>query len=299
MLILAVVVIAGGLGGWYLHQSSGTVSSKPQRPVYVEKKHVKLVAVGDSLTHGQGDEQNNGGYVGLIKGKIEHRYHKTTVTTVNYGVSGDRSDQILDRLNSQKKMRADLRKADVITMTVGGNDLMQNFEKDALDSPKKISQEVDQAAGPYRHHLHQLFNAIRKQNSRAPIFVMSIYNPFYVYFPSADTITNSIAKWNRTTRSVMADYHQMYFVNINQLMSHGQYKTKKQRSQLVAKEKQVNQGKVRQRQLVNIMNEKNHNMNAYITTDDNFHPNHRGYEQICNQLFKAMVKHDRWEYVRR
>lgn len=129
-LLLILVIIGVGGGGWYaIHVPKSSNSSEIKTPKYVEKENVKVVALGDSLTHGEGDETNNGGYVGIIKNKIEHRYRQTQVTTVNYGVTGDRSDQILDRLTQQTQLRKDLQDADVITMTVGGNDLMQILKK--------------------------------------------------------------------------------------------------------------------------------------------------------------------------
>lgn len=302
--LAAVLVVIVALGaGWGWHQYSSARSPQTERvqvhrPRYVERKHVKLVALGDSLTHGQGDETNNGGYVGIIKGMIEHHYRKTTVTTVNYGVSGDRSDQILDRLNNQKQIRRDLSQADVITMTVGGNDLMQKLEADALDSPDQISGAVKTASRTYRKKLNRLFTAVRKQNPHAPIFVMSIYNPFYTYFPDATTISDAIGYWNKTTRQVMGNYPRMYFVDIDHLMSYGQYRTKAARQQLAAEEDKVNHGKVNQTRAIKVMDNKDKNLNDYISTDDNFHPNHTGYEHIAQRLFKAMVHHHSWEYVK-
>ena len=82
-------------------------------------------------------------------------------------------------------------------------------------------------------------------------------------------------------------------------MSWGQYKTTAQRQQLVQKEEQANQGKVTQGRVINIMKNKDHNLNEYISTEDNFHPNHRGYQQMANRLFKVMNKHNSWEYVKR
>lgn len=298
-LLIAIVILVVAGGAWYFTKQPTTVTHQQAQPQYVQKKTVRLVAVGDSLTYGQGDEKRNGGYVGIIKKKIEHRYHKTNVETKNYGVSGDRSDQILARLNSQSDMRKDLRQADVITMTVGGNDLMQNLEKDIMNSPKTVDKDVDKAQQTYIKSLNQLLTAVRKQNPRAPIFIMSIYNPVYTYFPDVSTITDSINKWNDTTQSVMKGYHRMYFVNINHLMSWGQYKTATQRQQLVQKEEQANQGKVTQGRVLNIMKNKDHNLNEYISTEDNFHPNHRGYEQMANRLFKVMKQHNSWEYVKR
>ena len=90
------------------------------QPVRVPKTTLRLVAIGDSLTYGVGDQANDGGYVGQIKARLQQHLPKTKVATSNYGVSGDRSDQILKRLQSQSQMQVDLRKADVIVMTVGG-----------------------------------------------------------------------------------------------------------------------------------------------------------------------------------
>lgn len=296
LVLLCLLVVLGG--GWYFYHIRST-GQQSAGPVYVQKKNVHLVAVGDSLTFGQGDETKNGGYVGIIKQKIEHRYRHTTVETANYGVSGDRSDQILARLNSQKTMRQDLRQADVITMTVGGNDLLQNLEKNVLNSPQTIDKDVAAAQQTYTASLNKLLQAVRRQNPHAPIFVMSIYNPVYTYFPDVDTINDSIAKWNATTAEVTRGYRQAYFVDINHLMSWGQYKTAGQRRQLVQKEEQANQGKVTQARLLNIMKNKDHNLNQYISTEDNFHPNHRGYQQMADRLFQAMQRHDSWEYVKR
>ena len=128
LLIGIVLAIAGGSGYWYHQQHSAptTVKQTSQKDRII-KKRVTLVAIGDSLTHGQGDDKNEQGYVGRIKNKLQKHYHNR-VTTYNYGVTGDRSDQMLKRLNEQPEMRANLKKADVIVMTVGGNDLMQKLE---------------------------------------------------------------------------------------------------------------------------------------------------------------------------
>ncbi len=128
---------------------------------------------------------------------------------------------------------------------------------------------------------------------------MSIYNPFYTYFPDVTIINKSINQWNQTTQDTMNNYKSMYFVNINKLMSYGQYQTKSQQQQLVKEEEKANQGQVSQKRVIEIMNHKDKNLNKYISTEDNFHPNHTGYVKIADQLFKIMQKHDSWEFTRR
>ena len=290
--VILVIMIGAGYLGWshYLSVNQSTRSTK------VVKKNVHLVALGDSLTYGQGDEDHNGGYVGLIKGRLQNKFHNQ-VTTVNYGVSGDRSDQILSRVNSQPKIRENLKNADVIVMTVGGNDLMQSLQKDLLNnSTKSLNKDIDAAGDTYRGKLQKLFGTIREQNSTAPIFVMSIYNPVYTYFPQVDTINDSIAKWNNITEDTISGYGPAYFVDINHLMSYGQYKTAAQRQKLVKASEKANSNKVSQKELIAIMDDRNKNLNEYISTDDNFHPNHRGYQQMTQRLYRSMVKHDNFEY---
>ena len=129
--------------------------------------------------------------------------------------------------------------------------------------------------------------------------MLSFYNPFYTYFPDVTIINKSINQWNQTTQDTMNNYKSMYFVNINKLMSYGQYQTKSQQQQLIKEEEKANQGQVSQKRVIEIMNHKDKNLNKYISTEDNFHPNHTGYVKIADQLFKVMQKHDSWEFTRR
>lgn len=296
LLILAAVFVCGG-SLYYVQHSHGHQSSA-SKPAKIVKPNVHLVALGDSLTYGQGDEKNNGGYVGQIKPALEKKYD-TKVSTKNYGVSGDRSDQILKRLNNQPEMRKNLRHADVIVMTVGGNDLMQKLQGDLLSSKGDVSDDVAQAQVSYQKKLKALLTAVRKQNSHAPIFLFSIYNPVYTYFPQVSIINNSIAKWNETSKDTVKLFKPAYFVNIDHLMSYGQYRTESQRSKLIKASKEVNQTSISQKQVVAIMDHRAKNLNEYISTDDNFHPNHRGYAQMTKALLHKMEQHDAFMYEKR
>lgn len=85
--------------------------------------------MGDSLTEGVGDETKRGGYVPLVADALQQKYELTSIEKDNYGVSGERSDQILKRVKKDSDLRNSLASADIITMTVGGNDLFQAFQK--------------------------------------------------------------------------------------------------------------------------------------------------------------------------
>ena len=80
------------------------------------------VALGDSLTQGVGDTTNQGGFVPLVAQSLtnEEGYE---VAAQNFGVAGNTSNQILKRMKEQDEIADALSKADLMTLTVWGNDL--------------------------------------------------------------------------------------------------------------------------------------------------------------------------------
>ncbi|KRM11546.1 SGNH/GDSL hydrolase family protein [Paucilactobacillus suebicus] len=294
---VSIIVAAGFIGGYFVlqkTQSPTQVRSTTSAKQITFKKSVNLVAMGDSLTQGVGDQDKNGGYVGIIKPEIEKKYN-TTVHASNFGVAGDRSDQILSRLNKEKNFQNKLKSADVIVMTVGGNDLLQSLQKNLfLTSKTKFTKNMSEASQKYSTKLDKLFKTVRKYNPNAPIFLFSVYNPFYVYFANVNTITQSVVAWNSDTQKALSNYGPAYFVNINNLMSHGQYNTKAAQTKLIQQDENANSGQTSQKQALKVMNQKGTNLNKYISTDDNFHPNHLGYKKMSDKLLTEMEDHPSW-----
>src|SRR5699024_5487232 len=60
------------------------------------KNDIKITAIGDSLTQGVGDEEDNGGYVGILEDTINK--DNELVEIDNFGKRGNRTDQLIDRM---------------------------------------------------------------------------------------------------------------------------------------------------------------------------------------------------------
>src|SRR5699024_3221697 len=86
------------------------------------KEETRIVAVGDSLTQGGGDSTGNGVYVGILNNTINQINH--LVEFGNYGYRGDRTDQLLKRLDDLNVSTA-IADAYIVLMTIGANDIMQ------------------------------------------------------------------------------------------------------------------------------------------------------------------------------
>lgn len=147
------------------------VDSEPERDTETaDNGTFTLVALGDSLTRGTGD-QSGKGYVGVLKESLEKEKGKVIVH--NHGVRGATLSELLEQLK-EKEIRRTVEKASVITVTIGGNDLFNEgkpLEHLDLAAMKDIQETAAQ-------HINELFAAIRSVNQEAPVLYVGLYNPF-------------------------------------------------------------------------------------------------------------------------
>ena len=175
------------------------------------------VALGDSLTQGVGDTTNQGGFVPLVAQSLtnEEGYQ---VDVKNFGVAGNTSNQILKRMKGQAEIADALSKADLMTLTVGGNDLRKVI-LDNITSLKISTFKKPSVA--YSKRLVEIIELARKDNPDLPIYVLGIYNPFYLNFPEMTDMQTIVDNWNQTTQDTIAKFDKVYFVPINDLLYQG------------------------------------------------------------------------------
>ncbi|TDR55250.1 lysophospholipase L1-like esterase [Listeria rocourtiae] len=215
---------------------------------------VNLVAMGDSLTEGSGDEKDNGGYVGIIASMLSKREDVRSVKTENYGVGGNRIDQLMKRLDTQPDFQKDVKAANAISITIGGNDVMKVVRSKLLDAEK---QDFTKASKIFDQKLKELLAEIRDLNADAPIYVFGIYNPYTTYFADFEVFDEIIAEWNAATKKTLAKTDDAHFISVTkQLEERGDTAVGKANPNLAG---------------------------------DLFHPNHEGYQKMADALYKEMV----------
>ncbi|WP_346418241.1 SGNH/GDSL hydrolase family protein [Listeria monocytogenes] len=224
---------------------------------YKESKEIpiNLVAMGDSLTEGVGDENKDGGYVGIIPKKLEEEPNVPSVKTSNYGVSGNKITQLEKRLKTNKDFQEDVKNANVITITIGGNDVM------AILQSRLLNVNVDdftKANKEFQQELETLLKDIRSYNKYAAIFLMGIYNPYTTYFSDIKQFDEIISDWNKASKKTIQQDSNAYFVPIAKVLED--------------------------------RNADNKDKPNSLLSDDYFHPNHTGYEKMTTELDKAIVK---------
>ncbi|WP_099876337.1 SGNH/GDSL hydrolase family protein [Streptococcus suis] len=251
------------LGSIFLfHQLIPVASSRISRQELTvsEKISFRYVALGDSLTEGVGDTTGQGGFVPLLAQSLTNDYGYE-VDYKNFGVSGNTSNQILKRMKEDGELISYLKTADLLTLTVGGNDLRKAIIKNIANL--KVST-FDKPAKDYGKRLDTIIKTARKNNPNLPIYVVGIYNPLYLNFPELTEMQTIVDNWNTMTEQITEKSQHVYFVPINDLL----YKGLEGEAGISQNGSQVT--------------------NNLLYEEDSFHPNNTGYEIMKKAILERM-----------
>lgn len=189
---------------------NGKAETIEKEPVKTEKEaqpadEMTVVALGDSLTRGTGDDSGLG-YVGLVTEELKERLSPHEIQVYNLGINGQTSLELLQQL-SQQNIGRQIQEADVILMTIGGNDLFQQGET-LFDLNLEKVQGLQQT---FLTNLQQIFTTIRQQNPQATVFILGLYNPF-IELDESDATNSVVRGWNYATEGVTGQFDKIVFV---------------------------------------------------------------------------------------
>lgn len=236
---------------------------------FVKKEKVTYVAIGDSLTQGVGDSSKQGGFVPVLSQALESDFN-WQVTSRNYGIAGNTSNQILQRIQEKKDIKRDLKKAKMMTLTVGGNDVIHVIK----DNITNLNVNTfSKPAVEYQKRLRHIIELARKDNKTLPIYIVGIYNPFYLNFPEMTEMQTIVDNWNQSTEDVCKEYDNVYFVPVNDLLYKGiDGKGGVTSSHETSQSTKSSQG----------------SLNDALFEDDHFHPNNTGYQIMSDAILKRI-----------
>src|SRR5690625_2960454 len=199
-----------------------------------------VVSIGDSLTEGVGDDEENGGYVGVLEEAVNAE--EQLVTIDNFGRRGNRTDQLINRLSEETDIIDAVDQADIILITIGSNDIMQVFKENFTDlSIDKFTSEQIR----YEQRLHTIFTTLEDINPDASVYLIGFYNPFKEYFPEIEELEYIVNSWNQIGSDVTKEYDDTEYIPIKDLFE---------------------------------------DLDVEFLANDNFHPNHIGYEMIAERI---------------
>ncbi|MGG2932677.1 SGNH/GDSL hydrolase family protein [Bacillus pacificus] len=163
---------------------------------------LQIVSLGDSLTRGVGDKEGVG-YIGRMKEDLQKDY-KQKVALTNLAVSGAKMPDLLKQIESSGAQYS-IKQADVIVLTIGGNDLFPGWE-----SLGKIDLETYRPdTETFQNEAKKIIEEIRKLNTDSPIFWLGLYNPFEDVEDLKGS-SNIVVDWNASLEKLAVNNKNVY-----------------------------------------------------------------------------------------
>ncbi|WP_424768746.1 GDSL-type esterase/lipase family protein [Paenibacillus sp. sgz302251] len=185
-----------GAGTAAVQPSTGTDST-------VVSNAMTIVALGDSLTRGMGDIEGKG-YVGYVGDRLKQE--GLDITLVNLGIKGLTSFELVEQIK-QKEIERQIRQADMILMTIGGNDLFLGGQS-LMDPSEENIRGLEEG---YTTNLNVILSSIQTANPDAIVYVLGLYDPFNE-LESGELTSRVVRGWNYKMTETMAGYPNAVFV---------------------------------------------------------------------------------------
>ncbi|GEN35387.1 GDSL-type esterase/lipase family protein [Aneurinibacillus danicus] len=213
MLVLAIGLYMGvrdilfpSAVGWKTDKSAGEEASIPR------ENKIQIVALGDSLTRGTGDGSGLG-YVGHLRARLA-QVAGQEVYVLNHGVNGYKTADLLRDLQKKEDIRRTIRQADIITLSIGGNDLFNAGAEEVR--PEESQKRLPGAVDRYR----QIVKIITSLNPKAKVLYVGLYNAF-ADLSNARESYKIVQLWNGEASAVLYQYPNTIFVPTDDLFRTG------------------------------------------------------------------------------
>lgn len=170
---------------------------------------INFLIIGDSVALGKGAEKTGAGYGSYIVQELEQE--QLNVTLDNQARSGQTSADLLKSLQ-RREMEKKIKNADLITITVGGNDLL----KHALDRKNRLSVLTEFATiqAQYKENMATILERLRHLNQTAPILITALYNPISVEEPYYPLTEKLLEKWNAGLKEVAYGFSEAVVIEV-------------------------------------------------------------------------------------
>lgn len=171
-----------------------------------------IAAIGDSLTQGVGDETGRDGYLSTLKRRLTELEYRVRIE--NFGRRGNRTDQLIERIEEENSIQRSIRRADIVLVTAGANDIMQIVRENILNLDETV---FDLELDNYEERLVDLFELIHSYNEDVEIYLIGFYNPFEGYFDDIEALEDILVEWNQTGEAVFEGYPNGHFIPVHDL----------------------------------------------------------------------------------
>ena len=151
-------------------------------PAFAEDSHEKLryLVIGDSIADGYGIRNREKAVYGYIVADT-NGYE----VIVNADSGGETTDSLLDKIQDSKPMRSQIAGADIISISIGGNDFTGCLDIEQMVSMAlrylflRDTSSFDEIAVNTRSNFNEIMKEIRALNPDAVVVAQTVYKAWY------------------------------------------------------------------------------------------------------------------------
>ncbi len=182
-------------------QESEVVQEKSQKEegeisenIKLSEDNLEFFVLGDSLGRGTGDEKRKG----FAENVVEHLKASkgVDITLNNAAVEGLKSRGLAEQL-TDPKIKQGVKKAKVIFLSIGGNDLRAVQREDVVQR----DQSYGNISSEYMENLKEIIISIREINPKGIIVFLGLYNLNYTEETASET--SLLMDWNYNTQQLI------------------------------------------------------------------------------------------------
>jgi len=176
-------------------------------------RQIYHLAIGDSVIHGVGAEQHED-LVYQFSNKLALQTQKR-ILFQNEGINGITSSE-LNSLVQSGRFDVEIKKSDIITINVGGNDILHIVNNSNIYN---AIQKFDQLESNFSNNLSGMAARIHQLNPKATIVFLELYNPLSPsdqFYSIADKL---LPKWNLNIYEVANRYSSSIVVETTKVIN--------------------------------------------------------------------------------
>jgi lysophospholipase L1-like esterase len=162
-----------------------------------------LLVLGDSIGAGIGDEMGEG--IGEKFAQLVMKKNNQNIDVINLAVPGSKTYDLSELIN-ENDIQDSVQDADIIFISIGGNDLKKILNEESLS----LLIDFEELIGEYTQQINRIYQSINELNSKAQVVVIGLYNPY-----GEDIGMQKIKlllKWNYETQDITATFPNFIYI---------------------------------------------------------------------------------------
>ncbi|MDD2180981.1 MAG: GDSL-type esterase/lipase family protein [Bacilli bacterium] len=164
----------------------------------------ELVGLGDSITTGYGVNYDSA-YLSQVGNYLKEKFLNKKIIVSNKAINGQKSNELLQYIKSDNEIRTKITNADLIVVSIGGNDFL-NIITNIFDV--NFNEKLNVVGNNLLENMDDIYNELFSLNQDTKLIVIPLYNPYTDIFKK---YPNHLNKFN----DIKSDY-------LNQINSYPQ-----------------------------------------------------------------------------